>query len=173
MKKTAEELRARAAASEQRAVDSWERSDTDGFVSQWASGISAREDRANAAIADNGGVSTFRALADAETGELVPAVWLNTRYGGAWALFATADDANAYGANIIAWVSGSARTQAKKGFREVWVERRAKAVITSSGRGLSGAATAYVREVPDDGMRFNADARIMGDAETGTNGEDA
>src|SRR5207244_11723938 len=53
--KTAEEWRAEAAQCRKSSADSWERSDTDGFLSQWAADTMARRFDACAEIADNGG----------------------------------------------------------------------------------------------------------------------
>src|SRR5512140_3698228 len=77
-------LRARARTSRQFAQDSWERSDTDGFVTQYASDLSAREHEANAEIMEHGGYADFVALFDTN-GHLVPGARLvQTRYGRAW-----------------------------------------------------------------------------------------
>lgn len=61
---TAGELREQAAENERRAAESFERSDTDGFLSQWAFGLSARRDRLAAEIAERGGVMKFPGLYD-------------------------------------------------------------------------------------------------------------
>lgn len=58
--KTAAEWRAEAEASNQRSADSWERSDTDGYLSQWASGVMARKYHACADLAELGGVIEFQ-----------------------------------------------------------------------------------------------------------------
>lgn len=58
--KTAAEWRAEAQAARQRSADSWERSDTDGFLSQWASDTMARKYDACAELADLGGVIEFQ-----------------------------------------------------------------------------------------------------------------
>lgn len=68
----ATELRAEANAADKRAFDSFERCDTDGFLSQWASGITASRKRLEADLVDAGGVSQFRGLFD-EDGRRVKA----------------------------------------------------------------------------------------------------
>ena len=60
--KTAEQLRAEASRMAQEAADSFARCDTDGFLSQWAMDLGARERRAQAAIVEAGGVCEFPAL---------------------------------------------------------------------------------------------------------------
>lgn len=165
--RSAEELRTAAAECEARAQESWERSDTDGFLSQWASGITARLYREQARITENGGRDEFSALFDLD-GDLVPARLIETRYGTKWAVFATDEDAQTYGANIIEWVNAYADTDRKranlaaKGYREGRVLARAKAKILGSGRGLSGAASAYVGRVRTDGG-FSREVEVLDD----------
>lgn len=44
------------------AQESFERCDTDGFLTQWAAGVTASEFRAKAGVLENGGTSVFRGL---------------------------------------------------------------------------------------------------------------
>ena len=60
--KTAKQYRDEAAQLDQRAADSFERCDTDGFLSQWASQESAHKCRIQADIVENGGVWGFTGL---------------------------------------------------------------------------------------------------------------
>lgn len=83
---TADEWRAKASANEQAKADSWERSDTDGFMSQWASGLMAEEYRLCALLAEAGGLTTTTALFDAETGELASTHLHDGQYGLSWVL---------------------------------------------------------------------------------------
>jgi hypothetical protein len=83
--KTPAELRAEAAAHEQEAADSFERCDTDGFLSQWAHGINAQEKRLQASILENGGVADFVGLFRVADGKRVRAKIIDTSYGSAWA----------------------------------------------------------------------------------------
>lgn len=55
-------MAAQAAAATQRKEDSFQRSDTDGCLSQWASGLSAELHEAQAEIARNDGMAEFTAL---------------------------------------------------------------------------------------------------------------
>tara|TARA_R110002126_G_scaffold50297_1_gene138806 strand:+ start:132 stop:638 length:507 start_codon:yes stop_codon:yes gene_type:complete len=59
---TAAEHREAAKASRARSVESFERCDTDGFLSQWAGDLSAKEHLENAAILDADGFSEFWGL---------------------------------------------------------------------------------------------------------------
>jgi len=78
-------LRAEAARLEREKEESFERCDTDGFMSQWASGVNAQKARLAADIAEQGGTWEFPALFDLD-GNPVPAKLIETRYGWAWAL---------------------------------------------------------------------------------------
>ena len=143
---TPEALRERAAEADQRAADSWERSDTDGFLSQWAHGITADRDREQAALLERGGL--VRALALFTTdGEWVPARRIETRFGQRWMVrmpYANSEP-------VFLTVHPKRRdTLAKKGYVEGYVMRPGEAQIVGSGTGLSGAANARVALVPTD-----------------------
>lgn len=149
-KATAAELRARAAAERQEARDSFERCDTDGFLSQWASGINARMYERQAEIAENGGMATFArtVLVSAETGEVVAgARVVQTRFGERWRIDATDE--------WVAYMPERASTLARKGYAEIEVVEQAAAgvCIAGSGTGLSGAASCYVRTFRRDARR--------------------
>lgn len=64
--KLAADLRAEADRHERERHESWDRSDTDGFLSQWASGLSASLARAKANLIEQGNVAEFSALFDLE-----------------------------------------------------------------------------------------------------------
>ncbi len=66
------------------AIESFERSDTDGFLSQWASGLSGGLERTRAGIKENGGVFRFAALF--EGNRRVKAKQVDTKFGPAWVL---------------------------------------------------------------------------------------
>lgn len=59
---TAEEHREAAKASRRKSVESFERCDTDGFLSQWGHDLTSNEHLANADILDAGGMSDFWGL---------------------------------------------------------------------------------------------------------------
>lgn len=83
---TAEEWRAKARGSEQAKAESWERSDTGGFMSQWASGLMALEYELCAALAEKDGLTETRALFDAETGEVASTHIADGQWGLYWVL---------------------------------------------------------------------------------------
>lgn len=66
-----ETLLAAAAANRREAVESFDRCDTDGFLSQWASNCTANDRESEARLADNGDLTIGPALADIATGAIV------------------------------------------------------------------------------------------------------
>lgn len=83
--KTAAEWRAEAARSEQSAHDSFERCDTDGFLSQWASQQMATRYLALARATENGGRIQYTAFIDLTTGEMIRGRWRETQHGSGYA----------------------------------------------------------------------------------------
>jgi hypothetical protein len=79
----AQRLRAEAAASARRSAESWERSDTDGYLSQWASNSMARRYRMCAELCDNHGLAEHTALFDLD-GNLVSTRKVDGPYGWSW-----------------------------------------------------------------------------------------
>ena len=136
--------RRQAAQHEQNAADSFERSDTDGFLSQWASGINAQVERAKAAIVEAGGIATFYTyeLRDLD-GELVPAKLIDGQFGPCWALL---DEAGDFTGTFIGAHPKRVSTLERKGYREERVAFVAPATADThgSGRGLAGAASVQV-----------------------------
>lgn len=78
-------LRAEATAARRRSAASFDRCDTDGFMSQWAADSMARLYDVQAEILENGGVAEFPALFDLD-GNMLDAREVHTRYGWAWAI---------------------------------------------------------------------------------------
>lgn len=144
------DLLAAAAANDKAAADSFDRCDTDGFLSQWASGLVAQEQRREAQIVADGGKALFPALFTLD-GTPVPARLVQTRYGTKFAVFANDIDAVTHGANIVAWVDPfvADKTLARKGYKVADVWAPAKATLAGRGHGLSGSA--WVVTVRTDG----------------------
>lgn len=131
--RTAEQWREQARQSNQRAADSFASCDTDGFLSQWASGIMAREYMLKADLAEAGGMWSFSVLTDLD-GVMVPAKRIETRYGTKWAVFESFEDMAAYGATILAWIGTGERAMKNKGYALGWVKARGYAT-THGGNG--------------------------------------
>lgn len=136
------ELREAASAQYAEEAASFERCDTDGFLSQWASGITGRLYQAQADIAEAGGLAEFPALFNVETGEWVPARLIDGRYGTRWAIVDR--ESNRFTGEFIGFMPKRRATNAAKGYTEGRALWPAKAVTHGSGTGLSGAASVTV-----------------------------
>lgn len=141
---TADDLRKSAAAHEAVAAESWERSDTDGFLSQWASGLSAARDRLQADIEDAGGLHRFPALFDLD-GRYVPARVIEPRQYGWGKRWMVLDQQGRSTGTFLPYHPVRRNTLARKGYVEGWVMRPAEAFTNGTGHGLSGRAWTDVR----------------------------
>lgn len=111
--KTADEWRKLAHSNIEQGEASFERCDTDGFLSQWASGQMARLYDALADLADNGGNWELPVLEDLD-GKEVNAKIIHTRYGTKWGVIG--EDGK-----IVKWLTyrpARKSTLEKHGYRE-------------------------------------------------------
>lgn len=141
-------LRQRAEESRRREEESFQRCDTDGFVSQWCHSITANDADRSAELADQANLSVFKVLVDVETGEVVG----NTihifesrfHYGNEykWAV-------RRNGAEKAQWVTDYKRESnyAAKGLKTAWMVAPAKLYARCPGnhlpepKGMSGLAS--------------------------------
>ena len=135
----AQQCESQARECEERSRESFDRCDTDGFLSQWASDISARKYRLQATIERNGGLSDFWGLYVGD--RRVAAKIIGTQYGVCWLL--RDDEADHYGRRFIPTGKRS-RIQKRLGLSERKESAPAAATIKGSGTGLAGAASCYV-----------------------------
>lgn len=150
---TPDQLRAEAAQHEQDAHDSFDRCDTDGFLSQWASGQMAGLKRMQATIAERGGTYTFPALFDLD-GNIVAAKLIDGRYGPVWGVLADDDPSG----RVVEWVTAfpvRESTMRRKGYYEGEVDAPAYAVH----RGSNVCTVTAVAERRDGG--FSRDVVIV------------
>ena len=126
---TPEEWREMQRERYRRSAESFERCDTDGFLSQGAAEAMARLFGLCAEIAENGGKFTFEGVADAEM-NLLDAELCMTRYGYAWRI---ERDGNVEWFNESQAKDPERRKAAnlRKGF--VMVQFECKAVVISAG----------------------------------------
>lgn len=139
-----EALRAQAKKDRQDAHDSFERCDTDGFLSQWASQVMASQREREANLADRGGLGIFPALMD-EAGNIHARIYtFQNRFNyGSSCVFKVqrgekAEWVNAYYAKESSYQ--------KKGLKKVWIVAPAKIMPDPFNRmpekrGLSGCAS--------------------------------
>ncbi|MFF3665425.1 hypothetical protein [Microtetraspora malaysiensis] len=153
---TATALREQAIKHDQKALESFERCDTDGALSQWANGLLAAEARLQADIEENGGKALFPALFDL-AGNLVRAKRMNGQWGTYWALL------DERGRITGEWFTPSKshdarrarKTDAAKGYYIGYVMAPAKAEI----KGGSYASCNAVAVRTDDG--YSEDVEIV------------
>jgi hypothetical protein len=148
---TATDHREAAKSRYRQEQESWERSDTDGFLSQWASNLTAREHQAWADLLDNGGKTRLRVLMNLD-GTVASTHIHHGQWGASWVL----NDAAAarYGKRFFkeseaASAKRRRATHASKGFTLGTVLVDGYVAIQGSGTGMSGAASCYVATLAD------------------------
>ncbi len=153
----AKELREAAKQYRRDAHESFERCDTDGFLSQWAFGVTASQREREADLADNGNLGLFPALLD-ESGQVHARVYKfphKFNPGACSAVFKVQRGERAE------WVNANYKrdsSYAERGLRKVWIIAPARVMPDPFNRmpekrGLSGCA-GYTGEY----ARLDADA---------------
>lgn len=148
-------LRVSADRSNRSAEESFQRSDTDGFLSQWASNIGADKDRRNADILENGGCAQFPVLCDAEGNVVANRVYLFANQHAPWQgpnrRWRLSDELAAkLGRKWIPVTGyrGKSRIQTTLSLHEEsrWFPAYAKLTVPAGSKstGLGGCANAYV-----------------------------
>lgn len=141
-------LREEAKACEANVHESRERCDTDGFLSQWASGITAQLKRAQAELLDAGKTATFPGLYRRRDGARIRAKLINAQYGWCWAF------CDAQGVFTRRFLPDTRTRRAKlwrEGFEVRDEQAPAWARISGSGHGLSGCTSCYIDVYRTDG----------------------
>lgn len=155
---------AKADEARREAQDSFDRSDTDGWASQAASGLMARKHELQAKIFEQDGKWEFPALFDLE-GNLVPAVRCASQWGGhSWRLLST-DEVDS---EVLGWVNESKAASektynanmAKKGYYVGRVMAPAYATLGGGGRGFAGMASVSVIALRSD-RGFSRDVEVI------------
>ena len=158
--KTPEYYKKRAAESRKRSADSFDRCDTDGFLSQHSNDLDARLNDAKAMLAKNKWHAMFPGLYDLK-GNRVRAKLINGKYGQCWALLN--DDDKFTGKFFIHignppeyWAAGAddperikawnrrAKNLRKKGYQVKMESAPADVRLEGSGRGLAGMAKVFI-----------------------------
>lgn len=142
-----EDFRNQAAAAEAERQASWERSDTDGFASQAASGIMAAKYRAQAELAEAGGLMEYRVpfLVD---GRIASTHLSYGQYGASWVL--NDDAAAVVGKRFLSDSNaGKASTRYKNNLKKgvTFGTIRVKGYVTLSGSGTGMSSMTSVRAV--------------------------
>jgi len=155
---SAEEYRAKARKHFDRSRESFDRCDTDGFVTQFASDLSGREAQRNAEIVEAGGTAKFRGLYERATGDRVRAKLIKGNYGMVWAF---CDQLGNFTGRFIGDSKGGPRSRIfQLGYEVLWEDAPARAVVTGEGKGFSGLASCHVTTVrADEG--YPDDAKVV------------
>ena len=154
---TPEQLEAKAVSYRQEAADSFDRCDTDGYLSQWALGICAQRDELKAMLLRNGNVYDFPALFDLQGNRVKAKIVMVSnryRYGikeAKWLVLDSADNAVLwlaplafdYGPEEALPNKRSANRLRKAGFVEGTETAPAKVVISGSAAHIVRADEGY------------------------------
>ena len=130
------EAKAEAARLAAKREESFQRCDTDGFLTQYFDGVSSAVSQLGANIARDGGRAVHPGLFDVATGKRVPAILVEGRFGYQWQI---CDPTT--GRALPEWIAdrrGPKAALAKRGWVVLgeWAESTAK--MCGEGRGLSG-----------------------------------
>jgi len=153
--KTADDFRASAAEREKRAADSFERCDTDGFLSQWASGINAQLDRTKAGLIEDGKTALFDGLFEGD--RRVKAKIIRTQFGSCWLLHDDEADLIERRGKKFLPTGDNSRVLRDLGLRQAGERAPAWAAFGGEGRGL-GSLTSVRIDVFRTGDPWGMDA---------------
>lgn len=133
---TAAEWREKAADRLRSSAESWERSDTDGALSQWADDTMAHLYQACAKVVEDGGTVWFRVLADLDGNVIEDAREVETRYGYAWVVPQQDGSVKWFNESGARKAKTRVANNAKKGYKFMKVRREAVMVLGSGWRPL-------------------------------------
>lgn len=155
-------LREMANASRQSAEESFQRCDTDGFLTQWASTLTAQLFDRQAEIAENGGVAEFPGLYEGNrrvAAQLIEMPVHNApwRTQKTWRL--QEDEVKRFGRSYVPHTKTS-RIRKQLRLSEKQELAPAQAQIASTGTGLSGQAWVAIRRIGDP---WGLDAKMVGE----------
>lgn len=163
--KTADQWRAEAREMMAKREESWERSDTDGFLSQWALGSLSQDYSLCAQLAEADGLTDVCALFDLD-GNLVPSVHGWGQYGEYFAVLDNDERGcrRFFNPSQARNEATARKNNAAKGFYVGTVKVPGKVAMLGGGTGLSGCASSYNAIVPcnrtDNGTVMVADEHV-------------
>jgi hypothetical protein len=148
MTKNSEQLRNEAAAHETARNESFERCDTDGFLSQWAHGLSAELKREQATILENDGKAEFWGLYEGDRRVIAKLVTNTFNYNTVTSWLLDKAEAEKFGRKYIP-LGENSRIQKKLGLSERKEIQNAGAKMDGRGTGLSGTAWVATYRIGD------------------------
>jgi len=155
---TATQHRIAAEAHFKEEADSFERCDTDGFLSQWSSNIHGQLELVRERIAFDGGLADFAGLFEVEGDRRVKAKQVRTKFGAAWVLHEDEVDLIARRGKVFLPFGENSRVLRELGLRQGLEEAPAAACLDGQGRGLGSLHTVHVK-VFRTGCKWGSDAR--------------
>ena len=144
---TAQQYRDSASKHIDASYESFERCDTDGFMSQWAHDIMAQVNRKKAEIVENGNMAVFGGLYDGD--RRVMAKVIDTKFGASWLL--SDDEAAKYGRKFVP-IGINSRVQKQLGLSEC--NEMAPAWVTTGGASITSVRAVVFRT----GDKWGSDA---------------
>lgn len=145
--KPAAEWRAMASGGRRDEAASFERCDTDGFLSQWSSGLHGRLYDLCADLAETGGIAELDWIFDAETGEPVADwKWVQGRYGSS-ILIPGAEYGQGRFFRPSSAAKGATRLARDKAKGFYWGVVKAEVVVMMGGGGTGLAGALSVRPI--------------------------
>lgn len=156
--KSAEFYRAEASKCRARAHESFERSDTDGFLSQHSSNLMALLYDKQANIAENGGYDCFNGLYEGD--RRVRAKIIETVYGRCWMLDENEIDLVRNRGGMFIPIGSNSKVQKRLGLSERAELAPAWAKLASNGTGISGNCWIYTFRT---GCQYGSDAVLITD----------
>jgi hypothetical protein len=139
---TSDDYRAKAHEGYKEAEDSWNRCDTDGFLSQWSNNINARLNDRKADLVDAGNISKFTGLYEGD--RRVKAKKIETKFGYSWLLHADEVDLVERRGKCFLPTGKKSRILKKLGLAERTETAPAWAGFGGGGTGLAGCASVTV-----------------------------
>lgn len=148
MVEMAQEMRERAAGADRRREESFQRCDTDGFLTQWAHGKMSTLAHRKMQILENGGKAEFPGLYEGD--RRVKAKMLEGDYGYYWLLHESEKDLIAQRGKPFLPTGSNSRVQKRLGLSERKEMDWAWARMEGRGTGLSGTCWAATYRTGDE-----------------------
>ena len=147
-------LRAEAKRSDEAAEESFQRCDTDGFLSQWALGLGAQRYRKQADLLEAGGVATFIGLYQGDRrvkAKQIEVPAFNAPWATDWQWFLDKSEVDLIAARGKRYLPTGSKSRVLKalGLAERAEWDKAEAQIVGKGKGLSGSAWVEVVRTGD------------------------
>lgn len=137
-----DKFRTSSAKHHQNAQDSFDRCDTDGFISQYSSGLNGQLDHAKALLADRGGLTVVPVIIDLATDQIIGVRSVHGKFG---------ESIPCQKDGKTLWIAPYAKresTYTAKGVRQAFMHCYAFCKFSGSGYGFSGLGSVGVSTIP-------------------------